>query len=975
MLRDKERFYLLDLLRGIAVFLMVLAHSVYLFHDSSSPFLNLLQNFGNAVAFTTFLLVSGTVAYIAYLRPDISPNYFKKRTRNRFLFLLFTYYLVALFALGSKILTTYGLARWKIILDVLSFRTVPSFVEYIPPFIVFTLFLIFFRKFLFSLAQQVPKAIFYSALIYFVGMMVYRIPVPEFLIPSKALFFGHENWYRFPIFQYFPIYILGLSFGHWIKEIKNLGHKKEIVESLAIISIVGIGISLAIGNITDISFERLFLRWPPTLPFLLLGTAFTFTLGAIFYLTKYLKRIPLAFDSLLVLGQNAYAVFWAHILIFHFYLMASGSKVSSIFLVLILFSFLLLTSLALATFLPFNYRFISLTFIKEDHHREFKEEPPIYQLGEDLHREITLVYHKIKSFFFPRSRGTPKRERLIKRRYILAASILVALISFAFLPSVAQEYEKKTKSAKTPSWWNTNWSYYQPITVRNSESFITLPEDQLVSFYFNHKDLVESRKSLTSGNDIRIVFWDGENFSDLDYWLLSNWNSDKTTLGFKVKESLKPGEESKRYLLYYGNNLAKPVFKINPPPNSWSNTYKVLITTESEISYPILGRLNRLWALKGDGFTKTNDDLVYTLQIRDISLVNPRIAYKIIGVRGERELEKTSENTWEAKVNLENFLPGSYQIETQIFDEENIYKSQKTGFYLSYPLYVTWTIDWEGYDVSDVYLSTMANISERHGIKMTHLFNPRIYTTETISSFRKDYLTKWVKERYEEFGEEIGLHLHMFYDFIKSAGITPKKEPNWGDSGDGYGALTANYNTQEMITILNFAKKLFKDNGLKEPLSFRTGGWFASIETLRALEETGFLLDSSGRTEYSFGPNKLKGFWNLSSTTQPYHPSVSNQNFNSPEPTLGLWEIPNNGADSYWFSGEDMIQRFKDNFAGEPLLEKRQVTYLSHPHWFNQDEQSRIEAVFNYINQFLYSKDLGPLKYVTLSDVYEAWSK
>jgi hypothetical protein len=162
-----------------------------------------------------------------------------------------------------------------------------------------------------------------------------------------------------------------------------------------------------------------------------------------------------------------------------------------------------------------------------------------------------------------------------------------------------------------------------------------------------------------------------------------------------------------------------------------------------------------------------------------------------------------------------------------------------------------------------------------------------------------------------------------------------------------------------------------RKNGFS-PTIFRAGGWFANEATLKAVQDSGLLADSSGRTSYKFFSQP--GPWDLSATAQPYYPSTNDQN-KAGEPSLSILEIPNNGADSYWFSSEEMQKRFRANYGGGILTEPKEITYLSHPHWFNKSEQNKIKELFNLIDNYKYENDFGPALYVTLDEVYEVWKK
>lgn len=331
------------------------------------------------------------------------------------------------------------------------------------------------------------------------------------------------------------------------------------------------------------------------------------------------------------------------------------------------------------------------------------------------------------------------------------------------------------------------------------------------------------------------------------------------------------------------------------------------------------------------------------------------------------------QDTYRTQYDLEALTPGSHMLAATIQTPRGDFVTASSEITVSAPLLVAWTIDWEGYDVSDAYLTAMEQIAVDHDIVMTQLFNPRIYVTEEVTSERATYLTDWVKRRQDVFGDEIGLHLHMFPDFIETTGVTPREEPAWGGGFSfGYDILTSAYPVDEMAQILATSKDVFAEHGLGVPVSYRAGGWFADEETLMALSRELFAIDSSARTAYTFGTHGLTGHWDVSPTQEPYYPSASDQNRPGTFDALDVLEIPNNGADSFAFSGPEMIERFEMNRA-DYLASPRQVTYLSHPHWFNGRRQAAMREVFEHVDRYGYANDSGPVLYATLEQIAHYW--
>ena len=135
----KTRFRMLDLVRGVTVFLMVAAHAVYFFHNDSNILLVSVENFGNTVAFVAFLIVSAATAEIAYFsKEDIWPEK-KKRLQKRVLILLLGYFALAFTVFFANIVSSYGFDRIKLIFDIITLRSLASFAEFFIPFIVMPL--------------------------------------------------------------------------------------------------------------------------------------------------------------------------------------------------------------------------------------------------------------------------------------------------------------------------------------------------------------------------------------------------------------------------------------------------------------------------------------------------------------------------------------------------------------------------------------------------------------------------------------------------------------------------------------------------------------------------------------------------------------------------------------------------------------------------------------------------------------------
>jgi hypothetical protein len=141
---------------------------------------------------------------------------------------------------------------------------------------------------------------------------------------------------------------------------------------------------------------------------------------------------------------------------------------------------------------------------------------------------------------------------------------------------------------------------------------------------------------------------------------------------------------------------------------------------------------------------------------------------------------------------------------------------------------------------------------------------------------------------------------------------------------------------------------------------------------MKALDKAGFKVDSSGRTKHNLGPKLIPSNWDLTAQTKPYHPSVEDIT-KSGELNFNIREFPNNGADSYQYSYEQMRERFDANYS-DLMNSPQVVTYLSHPHWFDID-YPKLDALFNYIDSKSFEKGRGVVIFATLEEVNRYWEE
>jgi hypothetical protein len=116
------------------------------------------------------------------------------------------------------------------------------------------------------------------------------------------------------------------------------------------------------------------------------------------------------------------------------------------------------------------------------------------------------------------------------------------------------------------AWWDTSYLYRKQITVNNGSEAVDA--NYTVSLTFDH-DTLAPAKSLISGNDIRIGYWNGSGWVEVSRALdpLSSWDDAATKIWFPLQSGIGASGSDNNYYLYYGNSSA------GSPPDDWADVY------------------------------------------------------------------------------------------------------------------------------------------------------------------------------------------------------------------------------------------------------------------------------------------------------------------------------------------------------------------------------------------------------------------
>ncbi|HUS31211.1 MAG TPA: hypothetical protein VMZ53_22025 [Kofleriaceae bacterium] len=305
----------------------------------------------------------------------------------------------------------------------------------------------------------------------------------------------------------------------------------------------------------------------------------------------------------------------------------------------------------------------------------------------------------------------------------------------------------------------------------------------------------------------------------------------------------------------------------------------------------------------------------------------------------------------------------------------------KATFHRSMAYYVLVSTDYDFSDPGKQAIIYMDSLHTNHpGMLITHFWAPYTYTDPVVTPARRDELDVWIKKQRDEMHDEIALHIHPWCHFVTSAGLTciTNQSTVYPDDMSGYTIKLAAYGRQDMGTLLQRAHAIFNERGLGTPVTFRAGGWTADVQTLLALDDNGYVADTSalnwakieewnGKELYTWNQTN----WSqIGDTSQPYHPSTSDPQASVPGANMRMLEVPDNGVMIDYVSLEEMNGLFDANWDGQPLAAPKTLMMGFHPAGgFSPSEYGRVDNFLKYADMHLGSAGTGPVVYATLSQV------
>jgi peptidoglycan/xylan/chitin deacetylase (PgdA/CDA1 family) len=392
-------------------------------------------------------------------------------------------------------------------------------------------------------------------------------------------------------------------------------------------------------------------------------------------------------------------------------------------------------------------------------------------------------------------------------------------------------------------------------------------------------------------------------------------------------------------------------------------TPKILQTYDYSMITQSIITTDRKWYIRQGTRSDTLQIIITFLDDNNrIIDVDPQDIFVTIGeIEIKEEKIKQPDKSVRLLVSSSEILPGEYTVHANLPKRNGSIGSNAAVVYISEPLQIAWTLDWEGWDASDQTLQQISYLSGAHALPFTHFISPRTFLDGVLSEERKKQIITFLLDRYAA-GDELAMHLHMHYDFVKASGITPKTSNPWGLlTKEGYDVPGTEYTAEEFRQIIQHARTIMHNNGFPEISGYRAGGWFINAEQLNVLEEEGYNYDSSGREKPATGAFRTIP-WDLSIDSSPYY--ITNSKL--------LMEIPNAGGSTYELTSEEIINRINLVYDEDILINPKIFVIVSHPQ-FATREFSRIPEILSYLKTLSRDNDQGPAIFVTMSEIHHVW--
>ncbi|MHA1971819.1 MAG: hypothetical protein ACTSW1_02430, partial [Candidatus Hodarchaeales archaeon] len=105
----------------------------------------------------------------------------------------------------------------------------------------------------------------------------------------------------------------------------------------------------------------------------------------------------------------------------------------------------------------------------------------------------------------------------------------------------------------SPDWWNASYSYVRQVTIKANSALGT---NYTVQLKLDTASLVSASKMFSNCSDLRIVYYNGVSWTELDRAILHN-NTAQTSIFFRLQQAISASANDTNYAIYYGFKSGK----------------------------------------------------------------------------------------------------------------------------------------------------------------------------------------------------------------------------------------------------------------------------------------------------------------------------------------------------------------------------------------------------------------------------------
>jgi hypothetical protein len=278
----KQRDHSIDIMKGLLVYGMILAHVIQFF----SPFhlfegsLYISDFFINLITFSGFFFCFGYTSDLSYYRKPFK-NVFCKMLVNTFKTLV-AFYISGVF---FRLFISNSPLQWETLKNIITLNDIPGWSEFLVSFTLVTLLgLLLFKPIQFIVERKLWFIVICAGL-----LCTTFIPYESVTSTQLGLLIGTTEYASFPVLQYFPYYLIGVFFAR---------HRTSFNYRYLFISLVASAVFIFKWTDQDFTLPQ---RFPPSI-YWILGPAMI--LYGYYLLSKVLSRFSSYLEWLLVPGRN-----------------------------------------------------------------------------------------------------------------------------------------------------------------------------------------------------------------------------------------------------------------------------------------------------------------------------------------------------------------------------------------------------------------------------------------------------------------------------------------------------------------------------------------------------------------------------------------------------------------------------------------------------------------------------------------------